>query len=806
MSLGALIEKFRVVALDRVEKMNLLMIQLERDLHDSAVIEELMREVHTLKGEANMMGFADINLVAHQVEHVLLAITAPGAESDRVMNDLVFEGLDMTRQLLTKTAGGEERPVDLAGFVDRVALARIGEDVHASDTREVFEGAFEEESLAEVSLAEVSVAGAVESEPSLQEASSWERAPVDAPASGFAGSGTGGATRTRIESAGVSAIVVDGKSGEGNAAGGMASQVQGLRIQGGGSLRVDLDKLEELGDIAADVLLLSRRFEHRLSVLEEIRRAFRGWLSASEGQLPKGQQVAARNLMHRLDAFETMLGEEAYLVSTRAGHLDEQTRRLRHVPLAQVLSHYPRAVRDLASAQGKRIRMVHVFGEVEVDRAVLTALSEPLLHLIRNAVDHGIESPAERLQAGKEEEGEIGLLAEYVGDGIQVVLYDDGRGIDPAVIRKKALARGLLNAEQAREMSDQEVIALIFEAGFTTRDVVSDVSGRGIGMDVVRRQISQLGGYIEVESEIGHGTRFVLHLPLSSAVNSILMILIGGHRFAVAANDVERVETVVPGDVRRVHGGMNVYSGRELIPLVDWAGLLGVGSRARDIRAESGEFRVLIVKKGTRKAAVWIDEVIGEREAISRPLGEFLSGVGLCQAVALTAASEVVPMLNVLELLMRPGSEVMVGSSDGGGGAGRRLASGEGAGEDGAGQKTVLVVEDSDVTRALVTSILRDEGYRVLEAGDGAQGWRVLGGGERVDLVLTDVQMPQMDGLELLRSIRSSEELAGVPVLVLSMLGEPEDKERAMELGANGYLVKMNFEEKELLRSVRRWL
>lgn len=787
MSLGALIEKFRVVALDRVEKMNLLMVQLERDLEDASVVEELMREVHTLKGEANMMGFADINLVAHQVEHMLLTITAKRSESNRGHNDLVFEGLDMMRQLLTKSVGSESHPVDLAGFVDRVANARLPK---VGGHSEAFDDSETSEVLGEEVVAQ-EVIGAVEVELGLQESSVWQQSAAE--------NSAGASTRARIESTSHPAVLADSKTGEGKG----SSEAQ-LRIQGGGSLRVDLEKLEELGDIAADVLLLSRRFEHRLNALEEIRRDFRGWLAENDGNLPKNHQLSARNLVHRLDAFETMLNEEAYLVSTRASHLDEQSRRLRHVPLAQVLSHYPRAVRDLAGSQGKRIRMIHTFGEVEVDRAILTALSEPLLHLIRNAVDHGIESPEERLLAGKDDEGEIGLKAEYVGDGIRVVLHDDGRGIDPSHIRKKAVERGLITSEQARNLSDQGAMALIFESGFTTREVVSNVSGRGIGMDVVRRQISQLNGYIEVESEVGRGTSFVLHLPLSSAVNSILMIRIGGERFAVTASDVERVEVVAAGDIRRVHGRMNVYCDRELIPFVDWKNLLGVGGRGAKPGVNTDEFRVLIIKKGLRKAAVWIDEVIGEREALSRPLGEFLGGVGLCQAVALTAASEVVPMLNVMELLARAEAAEIVGNSAAGGlqgDFGEEVVGAEGQDT----RKTVLVVEDSSVTRALVTSILRDEGYRVLEADDGGQGMRVLGE-NRVDLVLTDVQMPRMSGLELLKEIRASNEWVGLPVVVLSMLGEPEDKERAMALGANGYLVKLNFSEKELVQSVRRWL
>ncbi|MBA2663084.1 MAG: response regulator [Bradymonadaceae bacterium] len=773
MSLGALIEKFRAVALDRIEKMNLTMVLLERNPGDAHARDELMREIHTLKGEAKMMGFADINLVAHQTEHLLLVLAARNFDVERALVDVVFEGLDLTRQLLTKSAGAAERPVDLAGFIDRVTAAR--NSAGAKQTTAALE-------TSPTPPREQPVSAPTESPAPFGDSGGWARP------------STGRATRTRIQAPDDERAAA---SEPGAQPGAEITNAAMLRIQSTGTLRVDLEKLESLGDVAADVLLLSRRFDYRLGDLEALRGEFRGWLGQVEGTLPKSQQNALRNLVHRLDAFETSLREEAYLVSMRSGQLDEQTRRLRHVPLAQVLSHYPRAVRDLASAQGKRVRLVHAFGDVEVDRAILSAMSEPLLHLVRNAVDHGIEPPEQRAQLGKEGEGEIGLLAEHVGDGIRVVLYDDGRGIDPNFIRAKAFERGLINAEQAETLSDQDAIALIFEAGFSTRDAVDDISGRGIGMDVVRRQISRLGGYIEIESEVGKGTSFMLHLPVSSAVSSVLIIVIGARRFAIAATDVERVDVIGRDELRRVHGGVCVRYSEELVALVDWAPLLGIEQRT----AAPMEFTVLLVRKGTRKVAVWVDTVIGEHEAISRPLGEFLGGIRPCQGVALTDAGEVVPLLNVLDLLTRTRAELQF-NPDGLAVKKRWTAIGDMPAID---IKTILVVEDSEVTRALVTSILRGVGYRVLEADDGDHGLRVLER-NRVDLVLTDVQMPRMNGLELLAAIRASSQHARLPVIVLSTLGEPEDKERAMQLGANGYLVKLNFQEKELLNSVRRYI
>ncbi|MFU8805079.1 MAG: response regulator [Bradymonadaceae bacterium] len=764
MSLGALIEKFRSVALDRIEKMNLTLVLLERSPGDEDAREELLREIHTLKGEAKMMGFADINLVAHQTEHLLTLILDTSVEAAKPMIDAAFEGLDIIRALLTKAAGASNAPIDLAGFIDRVNELRVGVQKPAPLTPPVPPPALED--------------------PGARRPDPPEDMRENVESGGWTRPGAGRSTRTRIQAIEEPVAVEGDQSGM-------------LRIQAGGSLRVELDKLERLGDVSGEVLLMSRRVGHRLGDVDRIRRELRDWLFVVEGHLPKSQLGTMRNLVHQLDSFETSLREAAYQVNMRSAQLDEQTRRLRHVPLAQVLSHYPRAVRDLAKNEGKRVRLVHAFGSVEVDRAILSALSDPLLHLVRNAVDHGIEPPKERAELGKEPEGEIRLTAEYVGDSIRVVLSDDGRGIDPEAVLKRAVERGLVTSQQAGTMSDHDAVALIFEPGFTTKKQVDDLSGRGIGMDIVRRHITRLGGFIEIESEVGLGTSFMLHLPVSSAVSDVLMVRIGQTTFGLPAKDVERVDIVEHGELRKIHGGVCLRYDGDLVALVDWAPLLGLDKRG----APPAQFTVILVRKGARRVAVWVDEVLGEREAISRPLGEFLSGVRLCRGMALTDAAEVVPLLNVVELMGQSPRDMRLNLE----GPQKKKHFTAVEGNRAIDIKTILVVEDSEITRALIVSILKGLGYRVIEADDGHHGWNLLQR-HKVDLVLTDIQMPGMSGLELLTDIRASPTYARLPVVILTTLGEPEDKQKAMRLGANGYLVKLNFQEKELVDTVRRYL
>ncbi len=818
MSIGALIEKFREVALDRLEAMNLTMLSLERDPSDHDALEALMREIHTLKGEAKMLGFADVNLVAHQLEEVLLSATARALLDSREVSNVTFEGFDLIRALLTKRIGSNDEPIDLSRFVAHVhhaqeALEARPEGASEASADATSETTSEDSGAQTALLTPVSPQLAtyvpppvtVNAEHSLEVAHADEAATQDqglvAPPRGLAPrvmmSGEVALTREltgqddqegMTYSTSMRAVARPGREGAAGA----------LRLQAESTLRVSFEKLERLGDTTSEVLLMGRRVDFQLGQLETLRQELRDWMELVARNLPKSQLATLRELGHRLDAVSTAARDDSHLVSLRAVQLDEEVRRLRHVPLAQVTAHYPRAVRDLAQAQGKQVRFLQEVGALEVDRGILTALSDPLLHLIRNAVDHGLEPAHERIAANKPPEGTLTLSAEHIGDSLRVVLRDDGRGIDPHHIRDRAVARGLREPHEADLMSDQDALALIFEPGFSTREAVSDVSGRGIGMDIVLRQITHLGGVVDVESAVGAGTTFSLFLPLSSAVTSVLLVSLGGRVFGLPAKDLERVDRRTPRQLIHVHGTPCVREGQEFLPLLDWRPALGLEPAPRDPTA----LHVLILRKGMRKVAVWVDDVLGEREALNRPLGAFLQGVRLCRGVALTDADEVVPLLNTVELLTRAQAE---GAPSGPLPTLDRPSWSTLERREVDVTRTILLAEDSEITRQLVSNTLRNLGYRVLEAFDGQRAVEMLAD-HRVDLLISDIQMPRLDGLGLLERVRANPSTRDMPVIMLSTLGSPEDKERAMQRGADAYLVKLDFREKELIDTVRRYL
>ena len=804
MSIGALIDKFRSVALDRIERMNLAMVSLERDPQDAEASEEVLREIHTLKGEAKMMGFADINLVAHQTESLMMA----SQEADWTLTgetvDAIFSGFDLIRALLTKTAGSNDDPVDLSEFVERIQHAQqqltaepeSGEGGGSAPQPEPLE---RQEPPPPSPDSGQPIAAAGEEEDATPPTPD---APTESSSSSPAAASAGRrATRAKVTTtaSGIPAVDKDGHAPS-KTRSGKDSGSAALRLQAQNSLRVRFDKLERLGDVASEVMLMSRRMDHHLQQLSEWRDHLREWMKMTEPNLPKSHLAQLRELRHRFDAMTTEVSEDNHLVELRTTQLDDEVRTLRHIPLSQVISHYPRAVRDLAQGQRKRVRFLHDVGNVEVDRAVLSSLSDPLLHLVRNAVDHGIETPEERKAAGKEPEAEVSLHVEHIGDSLRVVLSDDGRGIDPEVITERAVAKGVITPEETQDLDDQQALALIFEPGFSTRAEVSDVSGRGIGMDIVLRQITTLGGVVEVESEVGEGTQFTLLVPLSSAVIEVLLVRFGEETFCLQAKDIERVARVTPKDLVEIHGSLSVRLDGQLMPLVDWRpALVGEPGDIQKMMEEGRSMSLLIAQQGTRRMAAWVDEVIGEREAINRPLGDFLQNLRLCRGAAMTDAGEVLPLLNVIELMSRSKDSGATPSVN------ARRAWSTMHLKNLPQTRTILVAEDSEVTRALVSGILRGLGYRVVEAEDGMEALETLRE-SRVDLLMTDIQMPRMDGLSLLKHVRDDPRIEDLPVIVLSTLGSAADKEHAMRLGADSYLVKLDFREQELVSTVRRYL
>lgn len=466
--------------------------------------------------------------------------------------------------------------------------------------------------------------------------------------------------------------------------------------------------------------------------------------------------------------------------------------QLRMLPCDTVFQAFPRAVRDLARQSGKHAEVVIEGGDAELDKKVLEEINDPLIHILRNAVDHGIETPEERLALGKPESGTITISARQEGDRIVIVVADDGAGIDPDLVREAAVRKGYVTEGEAEAMSDREALYLIFETGFSTAAIITELSGRGVGMDVVREFIiERLKGSLDIRSERNKGTTLILTLPLTLAIIRALLVRVGKRVFAMPTTSIDETLRVAPDEILRTEGRDVIRRGRRTFPLVRVSDILGI---PEDGQLEGAKVPIATVSYSGARFGFIVDGFAGEQQIVIKPLATHLGRVDNIAGVTILGAGDVVPILNVPDLMASARTRV-----------GRRSVHVATAAEDERGPRRVLICEDSFTTRELERSIFETAGYRVETAVDGAAGLALLRGeGGTIDAVVTDVQMPRMNGFELTRAIREDEGLTGTPVVIVTSLERPEEKAEGIDAGADAYITKSVFNQDTLLDTVER--
>lgn len=471
-----------------------------------------------------------------------------------------------------------------------------------------------------------------------------------------------------------------------------------------------------------------------------------------------------------------------------ASGLREDVRDLRMVSAESVLKPMILTVRDLARGLGKQADLVLQGERLEMDRAILDALRDPLIHLLRNAVDHGIETPIQRRLQGKPETGLITLHLEREGQSVRIEVADDGAGVDATRVRARIRELGLASEEEVAALASGDLLDYLFRPGFSTRSEVSDVSGRGVGLDVVQVSLESLCGRIAVETELNRGTRFRLTLPLTLASDHGLLVRAAGQVFALPSLHVQRILELSPDKIIEVAGGQAVLVGDTPVPLRDLAALLGQPGGADDY---AEQVSVVIIRRGWQKVALRVDHVLGEREMVVKPLAPPLIAVPHIAGGTLGRDGDILLVLAVGDLLA---------SALGGKG---RVISREAP--EARPTPRILVADDSITTRTLEQSILENAGYRVQVVADGTQALEALHSGS-FDLLITDVEMPGLDGFELTRRLRADPRLANLPVIIVTSLGSEEHRRRGLEVRADAYVVKSSFETRELLEVVGQLL
>ena len=458
-------------------------------------------------------------------------------------------------------------------------------------------------------------------------------------------------------------------------------------------------------------------------------------------------------------------------------------------PFADGVQQFPRVVRDLAHSLGKQARLEIVGGSTQVDRDILTTLEAPLGHLLRNAIDHGIESPHERRAGGKPVEGTIRLEARHSAGRLQVIVEDDGAGVDVQKLRATVIARNLITREAAERLSEAELLEFLFLPGFSTKGAVTDISGRGVGLDVVRDMVKRLRGTVRVSSQVGQGTRFLLQLPVTLSVVRTLLADVGGEPYAFPLGSILRTLRIPREAIELLEGRQHFDFDGQRIGLLSASQVLGVGDPA----PTGDTLAVIVLGDHTGIYGVVVDRFLGERELVVQPLDSQLGKVKDIAAGALMEDGSPVLIVDPEDLLRSMDRLVSAGRPD-------RVGSSTRAEHERA-RKRVLIVDDSLTVRELERKLLGNHGYDVEVAVDGMDGWNALRAGD-FDLVVTDIDMPRMDGIELVSMITRDPDLKSVPVVVVSYKDREEDRRRGLEAGAAYYLTKGSFHDETLVQVV----
>ncbi|MGE5504267.1 MAG: response regulator [Actinomycetota bacterium] len=471
--------------------------------------------------------------------------------------------------------------------------------------------------------------------------------------------------------------------------------------------------------------------------------------------------------------------------------LQGQVRQVRMVPAESLFGGFRKMVRDLARDAGKEVE-VHIAGlDVEADRMVLQGLKDPVMHLLRNALSHGVEPPGERVAAGKSPAARVGLRFEVAEGRLVVRIEDDGRGIAFDAIRAKAVERGLFTDTEAVGLERQTLLDLIFDAGFSTARAVDDLSGRGMGLSVVREAVTMMNGTVEVQPLAQGGTCFRLSVPLSVSTQRLFLVGSQGHVYALPTEGIDRLYRIAAESVGTVEGKSVVYLAGQQLPLLSLAHLLALGETA--VRVSRNVVPLVVLKNGERRVAVAVDEFLSIREGLVKDIGVPAARGTMVAGGVLLEDGTVALVLNPFEIVetFRKSGSIRV------------LTTVERAAE--ARVPVILVVDDSLTTRTLEKSILEAHGYQVRLAVDGIEALTRLRA-EHVDLVISDVQMPRLDGFGLLQAIKGDPALKKLPVVLVTSLEAREDRERGLALGADAYVVKRKFDQKELLETIGQFV
>ena len=778
--LQELLEDFLVEAFEMIEEMDQDLVELENNPDDLELLNKIFRVAHTIKGSGSFLNFDKLTHLTHHMEAVLDKARKGELTITPDIMDIILESVDAMKAILEyiRDNGNDSAPeIDVEPIVKKLDAIVKGENKSQEPKKE--ENKKEEkvgninleditpDNLDELDLSELSpeeldkvldkLVDDMNTSPEEEGIEEIEEVEEDKEKSSEEKEESKEITKKSETTPAKENKKALSKSEQKTA---LKKNMISVKEQ---TIRVDVKRLDQLMNLIGELVLAKNRL---IKIYNDVEERYEG------------------------EKFLEELNQVVSSISIVTTDLQIAVMKTRMLPIGKVFNKFPRLVRDLSRELGKKIKLIIEGEDTELDKSIIEEIGDPLVHMIRNAVDHGIEPPEERKKAGKPEEGTIWLKAYNEGNMIVIEIKDDGRGMDPEKLKQKAIEKGIITPSEAENMSDKEAFMLIFKPGFSTAAKITNVSGRGVGMDVVKTNIEKLNGIIEVDSVKGKGSTFKLKIPLTLAIIQALLVASQEDLFAVPLSNVIETVRIVEEDIYTIEGRSVLKLRNEVLPLVHMADIFNI----EKILEPEKYLYVVILGLGATKIGLIVDRFIGQEEIVIKSLGEFLKGLPGIAGATIRGDGRVTLIVDVgslMKLAKETHNKKLVTDSL------NEMKKNKEKPSD----YTVMIVDDSAMDRKLMRQALEELGVNIVEAKDGLEALNLLKQND-IDAMLIDIEMPRMDGYTLAQEIRKYNKYRKLPLIAVTSRATKSDRVRGVEVGMNEYITKPY--TKEYLQNVIR--
>ena len=752
-----ILEDFLIEAFELIEQLDQDLVELENNPEDLELLNSIFRVAHTVKGSSSFLSFDVLTKLTHHMEDVLNKARKGELKLTEDVMDVVLESIDMMKTLLfcIRDYGNDtEIGMDLTDIIARLDAISSGKELPPSDSKskeepkvEVKEEKEEESQKQDEEVKEEELSDEDYSNMSDEEVEAEiERLLKEKKAETKKKKEAKKAASPKGSSAVSTPKVTPKKSAKSTAA---PAKRQASTLEQ--TIRVEVNRLDHLMNLIGELVLGKNRL---LKIYDDVEERYEG------------------------EKFLEELNQVVSAISLVTTDLQIAVMKTRMLPIAKVFNKFPRMVRDLSRELGKNIELKISGEETELDKSIVEEIGDPLVHIIRNSCDHGVEDPDTREAMGKSRTGLVELKAYNEGNSIVIEITDDGKGLDADMLRSKCIQKGIITEREADSMSDKEAYTLIFKPGFSTAETVSNVSGRGVGMDVVKTNIEKLNGIIEIDSEIGRGTVIKMKIPLTLAIIQALLVGAQEEYYAIPLASVSETVRISLDEIYTVEGRNVLRLRDEVLSLVRLSDIFGV----KQVYESAEHTYVVVIGLAEQKLGIIVDTLVGQEETVIKSMGDYLQGIDGIAGATIRGDGGVTLIVDVASLMdMAKNLKVDI----------REKMQSEQKKKTEPSDYTVLVVDDSKMDRNIMKKAMEPIGVKTIEASNGQEALNMLKSGEYdIDIILIDIEMPRMDGYTLASEIRKYSRYKNLPLIAVTSRTSKADRLRGVESGMTEYITK----------------